>query len=176
MKRRALLIGTVSGVALAAGAASAVWRWRAGEHRADAGPDLWRLSFATPAGPPLEMSSLRGKPLLLNFWATWCPPCVTEMPLLDAFARAPQSCKVLALAIDSAENVVRFIDERRLRLPVALAGDDGLELAVRLGNRAGGLPFSVLFDAAGAAVQRRLGPLDAGLLSSWSASVQTAPP
>jgi len=173
MRRRALVLGAVSVAAGAAGAGFAAWYRRRPEGDGSGGPDVWALSFATLEGPPLAMSGLRGRPLLLNFWATWCPPCVTEMPLLDAFARTQTKAgwQVLALAVDSADPVRRFTAERSLRLPVALAGEDGLDLARRLGNGAGGLPFSIAFDAAGTAAQRKLGAVDAHLLESWAASV-----
>lgn len=172
MKRRALVLGAASLGAVAAGAGTAWWRARRGDRIA--GPaDIWGLSFATLDGPPLAMSTLRGKPLLLNFWATWCVPCVIEMPILDAFSRArDKDCNVLALAIDAAAPVRRFIAERALRLPVALAGDVGVDLVRQLGNIAGGLPFSVLFDAAGSPVQRKLGAVDAPLLDAWAASTR----
>ncbi|MCE9660175.1 MAG: TlpA family protein disulfide reductase [Burkholderiales bacterium] len=172
MKRRALAIAAVSVAAAATGAGFALWRSR----RSEAGEslDLWSASFATPEGPPLAMSSLRGKPLLLNFWATWCPPCVTEMPMLDAFARSRTAdWNVLALAIDAPEPVRKFLRERGLQqLRVALAKDNGPELARQLGNGAGGLPFSIAFDGRGAPAQRKLGALDDKLLQSWATTVR----
>lgn len=170
MKRRAFALAAVAAVA-AAGAGFALWRSRHGE--AGESVALWNASFATPDGPPLSMNSLRGKPLLLNFWATWCPPCVTEMPMLDAFARnQAASWNVLALAIDAPEPVRKFLRERGLQLRVALAQDNGPDLARQLGNGAGGLPFSIAFDAGGTARQRKLGPLDDKLLQSWTAMLQ----
>ena len=172
MNRRGVVLGAVGAAAVVAGVGAAVWRARSGLEAPARGPDLWTLSFATLDGPPLAMSTLRGRHLLVNFWATWCPPCVTEMPLLDAFARnhADAGWSVLALAIDAAEPVRRFIAERSLRLPVALAGDDGIDLSRRLGNSAGGLPFSVTFDRQGVPVQRKLGAIDTGLLQTWAAA------
>ena len=172
MKRRALVFGAVAVATVAAGTGTAVWRGRRAEGGAEGGADVWDLSFVTVDGPPLAMSTLRGRPLLLNFWATWCVPCVTEMPLLDAFAQAQSKAgwNVLALAVDSADPVRRFTAERRLRLPVALAGEDGLDLARRLGNTVGGLPFTVAFDAQGAPRQRKFGAVDQRLLDSWLAS------
>ena len=172
MKRRAVVLGAVAVAAVSAGTGTALWHARRTDVGATSAADVWDLSFVTVDGPPLAMSTLRGRPLVLNFWATWCVPCVTEMPILDAFARtqAKAGWSVLALAVDAADPVRRFLAERGLRLPVALAGEDGLDLARRLGNTIGGLPFTVLFDAAGVPRQRKFGSVDKQLLDAWLAS------
>ena len=172
-RRTALVVGVAALAATAGGAGLRLWRTRR-EDDADAGDtsaavDLWTLTFAGVDGEAVPMSGLRGRPLLLNFWATWCGPCVVEMPLLDRFAReqAPAGWRVLALAVDQPDPVRRFIAERTLRLPVALAGAAGLDLSRRLGNRNGGLPFTAAFDARGAKVGQHLGAVDAALLARW---------
>ncbi len=170
MRRRTAGLVAVAAVAAAAGGGTAWWRGRPGGDAAVAGPpDVWSMTFATLDGTNLQMKDWRGRPLVLNFWATWCAPCVTEMPLLDRFSkdRAASGWRVLALAIDKGEQVRKFIAERSLALPVALAGAEGIDLSRALGNTLGALPFSVLFDSAGSSVARHLGALTPELLATW---------
>ncbi len=86
--------------------------------------------------------------------------------------RSPRGWQVLALAVDQADPVRRFIAERTLTLPVAIAGAIGLDLSRQLGNVSGGLPFTAAFDSTGAAVQRRLGTVSRELLAGWKASMR----
>ncbi len=174
MRRRATLLGGAAATAALAGAGLAWWRATPGPPQRVAGPepDFWTMRFERPAGgAPLAASALRDRPLLLNFWATWCPPCVTEMPELDAFWRrqGESGWRVLALAVDSAAAVREFVDQRRLVLPVALSGSGGFELSRSLGNAAGGLPYTVCFDARGEVSTRRLGAVDAAWLAKLEA-------
>jgi thiol-disulfide isomerase/thioredoxin len=135
---------------------------------------FWALRFERPEGGELLLSSLRGQPLLLNFWATWCRPCVVEMPLLDKFHRAQQArgLRVLGLAVDSPTPVRAFLAQRGVSFPIGLAGLDGVELARSLGNASGALPFSVLFDGAGRAVAHKLGALHPEDLDGWAGRVE----
>ena len=171
MKRRTWLIGAAATAGVVGGAGVAAWRQRApGMSEATMAADVWSLSFERLDGTQLAMRSLRGKPLLLNFWATWCAPCVTELPLLDAFSRQHAGrWQVLGLAVDRPDPVRRFAAERALHLPIALAGMEGLDLSRGLGNKVGALPFSVAFDSGGRIAERKLGVLDAELLREWSA-------
>jgi len=176
LSRRAALVGAAALVAAAAGIGLGLWRARPQDAAdAPAGPvDLWSLTFRDVDGNAVPMAALRGRPLLLNFWATWCGPCIVEMPLLDRFARehTPANWHVLALAIDQPDPVRRFIAERTLRLPIALPGSIGLDLSRQLGNRNGGLPFTAIFDATGKQAGRHLGAVDTSLLENWLRSVQ----
>jgi thiol-disulfide isomerase/thioredoxin len=130
---------------------------------------LWGLEFDTPAGTRLTMQGLRGRPLLINFWATWCPPCVEELPLLDAFYRenADKGWQVLGIAVDKLAPVQSFLTRQPLAFPVVLAGMEGLNLSKNLGNQAGGLPFSVLFGADGSVLHRKIGKLSEQDLKLW---------
>jgi thiol-disulfide isomerase/thioredoxin len=169
-QRRAWMFAAVAGVAAAAGGGVAWWRLRPADLAEDVSQQLWSLNFETPQGGPLAMASLRGKPLLVNFWATWCAPCIEEMPLLDAFYRkhAANGFQVVGLAIDQPSSVRKFLQRTPVSFPIGLAGLEGTELTRRLGNLAGGLPFSVMLDADGRVRQRRMGKLSEPDLKAWS--------
>ncbi|MEN9903567.1 MAG: hypothetical protein RLZZ555_132 [Pseudomonadota bacterium] len=171
MKRRTML---TAGAALAA-LAGAGLVWRRQQSEALAHPDaaaleaFWSQSWETPDGRTLAAAESRGRPLLVNFWATWCPPCVEELPLLDDFHRSQQGqgWRVLGLAIDQPSAVRAFLARRPLGFPIGLAGLGGTELSRQLGNANGGLPFSVLFDRQGRLVERKLGRLHPDDLQRW---------
>lgn len=130
---------------------------------------FWGQRFTRIDGSSLAMTQFRGRPLVLNFWATWCPPCIEELPLLNAFFKenVDKSWQVLGLAVDQAEPVRRFLQQSPLFFPVALAGFPGVELSRSLGNPNGALPFSVVFDAAGRVVYRKLGRLSASEVAGF---------
>ena len=167
MKRRTLAF---AGAGFAAALAGAWWATR------HTGPSeveqrLWTLNFATPDGGSLALADFRGRPLVLNFWATWCAPCVREMPTLDRFRRqyAARGWQVVGLAIDRADAVKEFLARTPVGFPVALAGLDGAELARQLANDRGGLPFTAVFDASGRQVERHLGETHFEQLQGWAA-------
>jgi thiol-disulfide isomerase/thioredoxin len=167
----------VSYAAVAAGAALlglwAAMRPRATVSPSGGDPAFWGAQLDTPSGVPLALASLRGKPLLLNFWATWCPPCIEELPLLDAFYQQNKSrqWQVLGIAIDQPSAVRNWLQRSPLSFPVALGGLEGSEMSKRLGNASGGLPFSVLFAANGEVLERKLGQLSAADLQAWAGRV-----
>ena len=159
----------LAAVALAAAGAGALFSAR---RLALDEPDttgLWDRSFPAPDGSALALATLRGRPLLVNFWATWCPPCVEELPLLSSFYNENKAngWQLIGLAVDKPEPVARFLAKSPVSFPVALAGLGGVELTRALGNAAGGLPFSVLFDATGQLRDRKLGQLHARDLAAW---------
>jgi len=173
--RRRLLGAALGGAAAVIGAAVA-WR-RLAPPTDDAAAALWSMQFDRPDGGKLDMSTLRGKPLLINFWATWCVPCIRELPALQRFQREHQAqgWQIVALAVDQPVPVLEFIARFKLELTVALAGVEGLEWQRAMGNAAGGLPFSLVLDASGRVRQRKLGETTWDDLTRWAAEVAAQP-
>ena len=170
-RRRALLYGGVAAAAASGGLGWAWWHEKQATAWAAQTGGVWDLRFPQPGGGELVMQSLRGRPLVLNFWATWCPPCVKEMPDLDRFQRqfAAKGWQVVGLAIDAPTPVRDFLARTPVGYPIGLAGLDGTGLSRRLGNEAGALPFTAVFNAAGVVVHRKLGEASLQQMQQWAA-------
>jgi thiol-disulfide isomerase/thioredoxin len=170
-RRQTLAFGAVAAIAAATGAGVGVWRQPQAAESGPAGlpPDFWSMSFARPEGGELALKAFRGQPLIINFWATWCAPCVRELPEIDRFAaeKAASGVRTVALAIDGPTPVREFLKRIPLKMPVGLAGLDGSELSRQLGNAQGGLPFTVMVAADGRLAQRRLGETSRDELNRW---------
>ena len=168
--RRRWLFASVAGAAALTGVGLAWWQGRPNNNMGAAPLPFWDMAFPTPDGTLMAMRGLAGKPLLLNFWAPWCPPCVEEMPLLDRFyaENHEKNWQVLGMAVDQAAAVSRFLGHTPVRFPVTLAGMAGVELSRSLGNLDGGLPFTVVLNSAGQIVQRKMGRVNAQELEQWS--------
>ena len=162
-----------------------------GAAAAAAGLGLWfnlredADNSAHPTGKILHLQSLDGthlalpttgreKKLLINFWAPWCPPCVEELPMINAQLQAigAKNFDFVAIAVDDLANVQRFWQAKGFSMDCAVAGYAGMGLMQGLGNPSGKLPFTVLLDVNGAILKSHLGALNAADLTAMLTQAQ----
>ncbi len=179
--------------AIGAGAGLRAWRehaaTQAGAVPGELPPPAGASSGAPPAtaaaSPPVRIATLdgrqltpadwQGRPLVLNFWAPWCGPCVKEMPALDRFAKAqaaagPRGALVVGLAIDEEVAVQRFLAAHPVTFPISVLGFAGLAQVRALSNDPNvALPFTAVFAADGTLAHRKFGPTDGAELARWVA-------
>lgn len=130
-----------------------------------------RLSLPTLSGTEVELpAAYRGRPILINFWASWCGPCIQEMPELDRYARAQgaNGTQVVGIALDDAEAVRAFLQRTPVGYPILLDTAGPRDSGVQLGNPKGVLPYSVLVSADGRLLKQRIGPFDHGEVNGWA--------
>jgi thiol-disulfide isomerase/thioredoxin len=126
--------------------------------------------IGTTDGRTLTNADIAGRFVVLNFWAPWCPPCVREMPELDAFARstAGKDVLVIGLAIDEQPAVDRFLAAHPVSFPISILGYAGLAWARRLSNDPNvALPFTAVFDRSQQLAQHKFGATNAAELTGW---------
>ena len=139
------------------------------EKNSSSSAPLFASVINDPDGKPQNLKQFQHKTIVLNFWATWCPPCIEELPLIDAFYAANQakSFQVVGLAVDQPSMVRRYLTQKPLRFPNGLAGFNGTALGQTLGNAQSVLPYSVLFAANGRLLKQKAGKLEKSDLDAW---------
>ena len=113
-------------------------------------------------GERQAMAQWKGNVLVVNFWATWCPPCLKEIPEFIRMQEALRDRRVqfVGIAIDDPHKVADFAAKMGINYPVLMAETEGISLARAAGNRLGGLPFTVVIDRQGKTARIELGTLD----------------
>ncbi len=128
---------------------------------------LYQAAFSDLTGQPVALEQLRGKVAVVNFWATWCPPCRKEIPdLIEAQEQyRERDVAFLGIAVeDNRELVQEFARAYNINYPLVAGREQGIALMQRLGNQAAGLPFTLVLDAQGRIVDTRRGPMSAARL------------
>jgi thiol-disulfide isomerase/thioredoxin len=118
------------------------------------------ITLADRAGKPTKLASFGGRPLMVNFWATWCAPCRREIPLLNKIRmqRQPQNAEIVGIAVDFREDVLAFVKKTPLSYPLLIGEEDGLAAAEAFGMGMG-FPFSVFVDSENRILTIKVGEL-----------------
>ena len=134
------------------------------------GEPIATLTLKSLDGRTMQLpEAYSGRPLLINVWASWCGPCIEEMPELQRFAgdQGTNGVQVVGIALDDAESVATFLKQVHVTYPILLDTPGPADAGVRLGNTRGVLPYSVLVSADGRLLKRRIGPFAPGEIAGW---------
>ena len=158
--RKLLLFVVVALVAAAGGAVYRLGSFGSGD-TGTAAQRLYAASFPDLQGRSWAIEQWRGQVLIVNFWATWCPPCREEIPLFVRLQERYRSrgLQFVGIAIDQPEKVAEFAREFSINYPMLIGGTETIELMRAAGNRAGVLPYTLIFDSSGKLVAREPGGL-----------------
>ena len=129
------------------------------------------FTLANLAGEPQSIRTFAGKPLLINFWATWCGPCLREIPMLKEMQGARADIQIVGIAIDKREPVQKFAGEQAFNYPILVGESQAWEAAAALGVEVFALPFTVFAGADGALLGVHTGELHAEHLAEFRAVV-----
>ena len=182
----AAVLGAVAGLTLNRG--GIVWQTQFGqdllERRARARqpvPDGVAVATVGSVIPAIELPTLdagrlrlpgdmQGRATVINLWASWCGPCIIEMPELSRFAgeQGAKGTQVVGIALDDENAVREFLTRISVAYPIALDTPGRSDAGVRLGNARGVLPYTVLLDADGRLLKRKVGPFVPGELDTWA--------
>lgn len=137
-----------------------------GAAQPDAVGRLMNTPLTGTDGKPYQLATYRGQVLVVNFWASWCAPCVREMPTLAGLAHryAGKGVRFVGIGVDSEKNVQAFLQKTPVNYPIFVSGFGGADLARSFGNTVGALPFTVVIDANGAVRSTKLGEVVPGEL------------
>ncbi len=113
------------------------------------------------SGRQHNISEWRGKIIVINFWATWCPPCRKEIPDFIALQQqyADKDLQFIGIALEDREPVAEYAAAIKINYPILLSGDNGIALAKQLGNSVGAVPYTLIVDRQGQIIHRHPGEL-----------------
>jgi thiol-disulfide isomerase/thioredoxin len=162
MNRRqwSIVIG-ISLVALLAGVFTSQGIYKAGLASEPSVKAFFDNPWKTPDGKLLDTQQWQGKVLVVNFWASWCPPGVEEMPTLDKLQQEfiQQNVLFVGIGIDSPSNIRQFLEITPVSYPIVIGGIEGSSLAKQMGNSQGALPYTVIINAKGKSTYSKLGKI-----------------
>ena len=120
---------------------------------------LWYWGFEDLDGEQHLLSEWQGPYLVINFWATWCPPCLKEIPSFVSLQKqfSNEQVQFIGVAYDHAEAVRDFVAKTEINYPILLGGDDVAVFMRELGNKIGALPFTAVVDSGGQVVATHQG-------------------
>lgn len=161
MNRKNLIVGAFAAIFAAVGIFFGMKHTTPAQAETTVVSQFFSQSLIDANGQTQQMAQWKNKALVINFWATWCPPCVDEMPELSDLQKqlGTNNVQILGIGIDSASNIAQFSEKHRIGYPLYAGGMSGTELSRQFGNQAGGLPFTVLVDRQGRVKKTYLGRL-----------------
>ncbi len=132
--------------------------------------DFFSLSFNNLDGEKILIKDLRGQKFtIINFWATWCAPCIEEMPMFSRFhnENKKDEIKVIALAVDNKTQIEKFLQNKNLSQPILIVGAKGNELARLLGSEKDALPYTALIGPDGKLLKTKMGKISENEVKLW---------
>ena len=160
-RRQWITITGISLLALFAGILSSHWISKTGLASDPSVKAFFANTWQTPNGKVVDTKNWQGKVLVVNFWASWCPPCVEEMPALDKLQQEYLQKNVLfvGIGIDSPSNIREFLQKTPVSYPIVIGGLEGSNLSKQMGNSQGALPYTVIISPNGKSTYTKLGKI-----------------
>ncbi|WP_454670026.1 TlpA family protein disulfide reductase [Achromobacter kerstersii] len=176
MNRRLLLSAGVAVAATVAGGLTLMSRKSqnaaAPAAESDPIPALMQLQMPDLNGATHSLADFKGQPMVVNFWATWCAPCVKEMPELDALQKKHPHIRFVGIGVDTAANMQKFVEKVQVSYPLWVIGAGAIDTLRKLGNPSGGLPFTLVFNADGGINRKILGEIQPDDLNQTLSSLK----
>jgi thiol-disulfide isomerase/thioredoxin len=163
MNRRQMgIITGMSLAGLAAGLFTASWIYRDGSASEESVAALLANPWSKPDNTLVDTAAWQNRVLVVNFWASWCPPCVEEMPALSDLQDEFASKNVLfvGIGIDTPSNIRQFLETTLVSYPIVMGGLQGSKIGKALGNTQGALPYTVVINAKGKVTNTKLGKIN----------------